>query len=172
MSAITESGVADDALLKTHRGGSHPERWGHYADCFAVRVDRSISLGTFVLAFYTTPLFRSERVILRLLARAPSTDQQIRALAEGHGSALAVWTVAARSMDQLLLGDRYGKTRSWFRVVPQASGGTVLQFGSAVAATRSEAGTPEMGGRFRALLWFHRRYSRALLAAAARQLGG
>jgi hypothetical protein len=161
--AVTELCVPDDALLNTYRGGAHPERWGHYADCFALRVDRAVTLGAFTLAFYMSPLFRVERLILRLLAGAPSTDEQIRALAEGRATALAVWTVAERHDDQLLMEDRYGKTRSWFRV---------LQFGSAVAAARSAAGAAAMGGRFRALLRFHRWYSRALLAAAARKLAG
>jgi hypothetical protein len=41
--------VADDALLKTYRGGLRPERWGKYGDCFSVTVDRAVSLADFLM---------------------------------------------------------------------------------------------------------------------------
>jgi len=66
--------------------------------------------------------------------------------------------------------DRYGKTRSWFRVVPQASGGTVLEFGSAVAARSAATDSVKMSRGFGVLLGFHRLYSRMLLAAASRRV--
>jgi hypothetical protein len=48
---VTREPVADDALLKTYRGGLRPERWGKYGDCFSVTVDRVVSLADFVFAF-------------------------------------------------------------------------------------------------------------------------
>lgn len=144
MPTIAQCPVAEDSLLRTYRGGKHPERWGHYGDCFSVSVDRAVTLGKFVLTFYTSPVLRIERLILRVLAGAASTDGEARELAEGRLETLAVWTVGARMVDQLLMCDRYGKTRSWFRVVPLAAGGTVL-------------------------LGLHRMYSRVLLKVAARR---
>jgi hypothetical protein len=127
-----------------------------------------VSLSEFVFAFYTSPVFRIERLLLFLVG-ADSTDEQARAVAEGRGETFAVWTVGERTVDQLLMCDRYGKTRSWFRVVPRASGGTVLQFGSAVAARPTEMDSVKMSRGFGVLLGFHRLYSRVLLAAARRR---
>jgi len=171
MPAIAQCPVAEDSLLRTYRGGKHPERWGHYGDCFSASVDRAVTLGEFVLAFYTSPAFRMERLILRVLARAASTDGEARELAGGRAETFAVWTVGARTLDQLLMCDRYGKTRSWFRVVPLAAGRTVLQFGSAVAGRPRGDGAWGMSRSFGVLLGFHRLYSRALLKAAVRRCG-
>lgn len=171
MPVIAQCPVADDSLLRTYRGGKHPERWGHYGDCFSASVDRAVTLSEFVLAFYTSPVFRVERLILRILAGAASTDGEARALAEGRGESFAVWTVGARTVDQLLMCDRYGKTRSWFRVVPLAASGTVLQFGSAVAGRPRGDGAWGMSRTFGVLLGLHRMYSRALLKVAARRCG-
>jgi len=170
MRGIAQLPVAEDALLKTYRGGKHPERWGHYGDCFSVRVDGSVTLSQFVFAFYTSPIFRIERLILLVLAGAPSTDERARAVAEGRGDTFAVWTIGERTPTQLLMCDRYGKTRSWFQVVPQASGSTLLQFGSAVAARPGEMDSVTMSRGFGVLLGFHRLYSRVLLAAARRRV--
>jgi len=170
MSSIDQRPVADDALLKTYRGGKHPERWGYYGDCFSVQVDGSVTLSQFVFAFYTSPIFRIERLILRVLVGAPSTDEQARAVAQGREDTFAVWTVGERTPTELLMCDRYGKTRSWFRVVPQASGGTVLEFGSAVAARSAATDSVKMSRGFGVLLGFHRLYSRMLLAAASRRV--
>ena len=166
MYRVEQQPVPNDALLRTYRGGSRPELWGHYQDCFAVQVDRAVTLSQWVVAFYTSPLFRIERFILGLLAKAPSLDQQAQDVVEGRRETFAVWVVGARTKDQLLMCDRYGKTRSWFRVVPQESGGTLLQFGSAVAARRSADGAAGMSARFKALLGFHKRYSILLIGAA------
>jgi hypothetical protein len=169
MSSAEQQPVPDDALLKTYRGGSRPERWGGYADCFSIHVDRALTLEQWVVAFYTSPVFRIERLILKMLARAPSTDQQARDLAAGRRDTFAVWVVGARTDDQLLMCDRYGKTRSWFRVAPHASGGTALQFGSAVAARRGSDGTARMSRGFSVLLGFHKLYSKVLIGAAKRR---
>ena len=103
MPAIAQCPVTEDSLLRTYRGDKHPERWGHYGDCFAVSVGRAVTLGEFVLAFYTSPVFRVERWILRVVAGAASTDGEARALEEGRRQAFAVWTVGARTVDQLLM---------------------------------------------------------------------
>jgi hypothetical protein len=167
MFSITRKPVAEDALLKTYRGGAHPERWGTYGDCFAVTVDRVVTLADFVFAFYTTPVFRVERLILAGLLGAPSSDSAARALADGSAASFAVWYVGERTETQLLMCDRYERTRSWFRVVPLNDGRTLLHFGSAVAAARdSQTGAPALGLGFPLLLRFHVLYSQSLLHAA------
>jgi len=172
MRQVIQDSLADDALLKTWRGGRHPELWGGYGDCFTVPIDRRVSLAEFVGAFYTTPLFRIERLILRLLAASPSTDEEIGQLLAGSRNTFAAWELSARTETQLLMSDRYGKTRSWFRVVPQVSGGTLLQFGSAVAAKPGARGSFRMSNGFHVLLGFHRLYSRLLLQSARKRLLG
>jgi hypothetical protein len=159
--------VPEESLLVTYRGGVHPEHWGRYGDCFAVTVDRVVNLAEFVFAFYSSPVFRIERLMLRVLVGAPSSDSDARAVAGGSAGSFAVWYVGARTATQLLMCDRYERTRSWFRVVPMSGDRTLLQFGSAVAArgvpTRSGS---RGGGVFRLLLGFHVLYSQALLHAA------
>ncbi len=168
MSVVEQQAVPHDALLRTYVGGNGPEVWGRYGDCFTVQVDRAVTLSQWVFAFYTSPLFRIERSLLGVLAKAPSSDQQAHDVAAGKRATFAIWAVGARTTDQLLMCDRYGKTRSWFRAAPQVSGGTVLQFGSAVAA-RGPDGTDGMSLGFRALLGVHKIYSRLLIRAAARR---
>src|SRR5258708_23277642 len=136
MFSITHEAVPDDALLRTFHGGTHPERWGRYADCFAVGVDRNVSLAEFVFAFYTSPLFRIERGLLRLLINTPSSRSDARAVADGTTDKFAAWYVGQRTSTQLLMCDRYERTRSWFRVAPKSGGGTHLQFGSAGGGRR------------------------------------
>lgn len=143
---------------------------GAYADAYAVSVPGRVPLAGFVEAFYTTRLFKLERALLSLLGK-PASDAMARAVARGEGERLAVWTVEARTGDELLMHEDSGITRSWFQAEAQADGSTVLWFGSAlVPRRRGPGGEPQFGVLFHALLGFHRAYSRALLAAAVRRL--
>jgi hypothetical protein len=179
MFSIAREAVPQDSLLKTHRGEVHPERWGNYGDCYSVRVDRAASLADFVFAFYTSPLFRIERLILRVLAGAPADDDGAHALAQGSSTTFSIWYLGERTASQLLMCDRYERTRSWFQVVPLDGGRTLLQFGSAVAAAPGKAEPGDAVPRdatkaskssavFRLLLGFHILYSQLLLSAAKR----
>jgi hypothetical protein len=126
-----------------------------------------VALPEFLQAFYTTRLFRAERLVLRL-AGFPSDDPQALALATCQTDRFAAWRVEARVADQVLLADVTGHTRSWLMVAPRPDGlpGTRLMFGSAVLAGSRQT----LGPLFTALLVPHRVYSRLLLAAAARKL--
>ena len=171
MFSISQENVPADSLLKTFRNASRPERWGHQGDCFSVTINRPVSLAEFVREFYSSPVFRIERFLLRFLAGSPSTDAQVRGVADGTGDSLAVWRVGARTETQLLMCDRFERTRSWFRVIPLGPNETRLQFGSAVASRRHlETGTLVMGDGFRLLMRFHVLYSQILLNAARRRL--
>jgi hypothetical protein len=167
MFSVAQQSVPEDALLRTYRRGDHADRWKGHADCFCVPVDRAGSLAEFVFAFYTSPVFRIERLILRALLGAKSSKAQARALADGSAAVFAVWYVGDRTATQLLMCDRYERTRSWFGVLPIADGKTLLQFGSSVAATRNRrGGGSALGGKFRLLLGFHILYSQVLLNSA------
>jgi hypothetical protein len=144
-----------------------------YADCFSVRTSQSVSLQEFVLAFYTTPLFRVERLILGLIGR-PSSDEQALKLSQGETESFAAWSVEALAANQLLMCDFRGRTRSWFMAIDDIAAsnqGTQLFFGSAVVpADRGDVGKSDMGLVFRLLLGFHKLYSKALLSSARTRL--
>ena len=143
---------------------------GNYTDCFVADVARRVTLRQYVEAFYTTWVFRLERWILNLLVSRPSTDAEAAELAAGARDEFAAWRVEARRDDQLLLTDYRGNTRSWLMVEPAGSG-TRLYFGSVIVAREyRDANDPRLERRFRALLGFHRWYSRVLLRAARRRL--
>lgn len=161
----TDSPVPPDSLL-----GRLAQSRGAFADAYALQLPRGVPLAEFVEAFYTTRLFKLERALIRLLGK-PSSDTMARAVARGEGERIAVWTVEARTPDELLMHEDSGATRSWFRAEAQPDGGTRLWFGSAVVPRRrGPGGEPRFSAVFHALLGFHRWYSRALLAAAVRRL--
>ena len=93
MNVIVQSAVPENALLRTFRGGARPAAWGSYGDCFSLIVDEPVSLEKFVFAFYTSRVFRLERLILRLLVDKPSTDGDALAVARGTTSRFAAWYV-------------------------------------------------------------------------------
>lgn len=163
-SSIRRVDLPPGALLAAYR-----ER-GAYTDCYVATLPQPLTLAAFVDAFYTTPLFKLERLILALALRRPSTDFDARRLAVGQRDSFAAWRVEARSADQLLLCDLAGRTRSWLMVAPEPGGGTRLHFGSAVLPVSRGDGAPRMGLPFRALLGFHKLYARALLWSAWRRL--
>ena len=137
-----------------------------------IEIARPVSHAEFVEAFYTGGLFKVERLLLRVLIAKPSTDLQARQLAAGEVNEFAAWRVEARAADQLLLRAMDGRTRSWLMVSAAAQPRhTRLYFGSAVvSAVNPSSGKSSMGFVFKALLGFHKLYSRALLSAAAAKL--
>ena len=144
---------------------------GAFADCYVTEVDGAVSQSEFVEAFYTTGLFKVERLLLKWFAGRPSSDLDAKRLGDGTTDSFAAWRVESRSSEQLLLADFTGRTKSWLMVEPlggaSPSSGTRLYFGSAVVAKAGvRGGTHEMGLAFHALLGFHRLYSRLLLKAA------
>ena len=164
--AVDPCELPAQSLLAAYR------RAGSYADCYATQVARTVSHAAYVEAFYTTGLFRLERQLLAWFAARPSSDGQAQQLARGTTERFAAWQVEARAENQLLLCDFKGRTRSWLMSAPgQGAGATRLFFGSAVVpAVDRRTGRAHMGFMFKALLGFHRLYSRALLRAAARRL--
>ncbi len=149
-----------------------------FADCYVTEVSGEVSQPAFVEAFYTTPLFKLERWMLRWLLSRPSTDIEAAQLAHGRIDTFAAWRVEDRGTDQLLLGDFTGRTKSWLMVAPVSSAATGartrLYFGSAVVArVDAGSGSQRMGFAFHALLGFHKLYSNLLLQAArARIMAG
>src|SRR5262245_51658624 len=109
---------------------------GAFTDCYVAELPFPVSLPQFVEAFYTTPLFKTERLLLALISRS-STDAQVQLVANGQVNAFAAWTVESRSENEVLLAAR--RTRSWLMVAPLPTG-VQLHFGSAVVPARTASG--------------------------------
>lgn len=146
---------------------------GSYTDCYVTEVPGLITLGQYVEAFYTTKLFKAERIILSLAGHS-SSDAEAAEVARGTSSCFAAWRVEERNEDQLLMCDVSGRTRSWFKIATisgDRSMQTYLHFGSGITPVQSaRAGRMSIGPVFKALTGFHKLYSRALLAATRRKI--
>jgi len=168
MFSIESCPLPDETLLDKY------VRSGAYTDCYRTEVPGNVTQAQFVSAFYTTAVFKLERVILKLAASKPSSDTQARQLADGTIDKFAAWQVESRCENQLLMSDYQGRTRSWFMVLPVGSKNdrkTQLYFGSAVIPVQNE-GTDRLsiGIGFGVLLGFHKIYSEILLCAARSRL--
>ncbi len=168
MPKVHPSSLPSDALLNRYT------KEGHYTDCYVTTIPISVSHDEFVFAFYTTALFKLERLILRLAVSRPSTDEEVVALAAGEAEKFAAWTVEDRARNELLLCDFQGRTRSWLMTESlgeRNAAGTRLFFGSAVVAVAKNGSSKDgFGVIFRLLLGFHKIYSVALLSRAAARL--
>lgn len=157
--------LPEHALLGKYADGTS------YTDCYITEVPMQISHAAYVEAFYTTTVFKLERLLLAWFVSRPSSDEQARLLASGELDSFAAWDVEARSDNQLLMCDFQGRTRSWFMVVPVQRGNhaaTRLYFGSAVVPPANRpTGDAGLGLVFRGLLGFHKIYSRVLLSSAS-----
>jgi hypothetical protein len=138
---------------------------GAYVDCYSTEFPGRISFSEFIFAFYTTLLFKLERLILKWMVSKPSTDTQAKHLAEGVIEKFAAWHVENRGENEILMCDFRGRTRSWLMVLPVSADNnprTRLYFGSAIVPIQnSETGEPSLG--FQSLLGFHKIYSILLL---------
>ena len=168
MRSIQRCELPQGALLSKYQYG------GSYADCYVTAATQRVSHAEYVEAFYTTALFKIERLLLSWLVSKPSTDLEASQLAAGTLDSFAAWSVEARSANQLLMSDFQGRTRSWLMVIAAESSGpeeTRLYFGSAVVPVASaKSGMRASSLNFRLLLGFHKLYSRALLFAARSRL--
>jgi hypothetical protein len=166
VSAIRACALPEAALLRRCLNS------GAYADCFVAEVAATVSQAEFIEAFYTTWLFKIERLLLGWFVARRSSDLQAKALADGSATSFAAWTVEGRTPDQLLMCDFMARTRSWLMIAASPNtGGTLLYFGSAVVPELdARTGERKMGKGFRALLGFHKLYSRALLWLGSRRV--
>jgi hypothetical protein len=165
MKAVAPHPLPASSLLQAYAAS------GAYTDCFVADVPHHVPLADYVVAFYTSPVFRIERLLLHWFLRRPATDAQARELAGGGRDRFSAWHVEGRGPDELLMCDLHGRTRSWFMVAAAAGGGTRLHFGSAVVPVTDRAtGERRLGTVFALLLGFHKLYSRVLLAQARSRL--
>ena len=143
---------------------------GGYADCFVTEVPLAVSHAEYVEAFYTTWLFKLERLVLAAGGQTIDRRRGARSWRAVKRTTFAAWSVEARAPDQLLVCDYQGKTRSWLMVEPGFGKGTAvtrLYFGTGIVpVTDRKSGGRGLSLFFRALLPFHKLYARALLRAA------
>ncbi|MFT5395941.1 MAG: hypothetical protein ACI85N_001129 [Gammaproteobacteria bacterium] len=168
MFSIESCDIPDDALLSKYLKDYT------YTDCYRTDIASTVTHAQYVVAFYTTLIFKLERLILKLAVSRPCTDAQAAQLATGKLDEFAVWHVEGRCDNQLLLCDFKSRTRSWLMVVPIADDNDVrtrLYFGSAVVpVVNPKTGKTSLGFVFRSLLGFHKLYSVVLLCAAKLRL--
>lgn len=143
--SITRCELPPSALLRKY------VHEGAYTDCYVTEITTSVSLPEYVEAFYTTAVFKLERLILRHLVSKSSSDSDAGRLAHGEIDSFAAWSVEARAPNQLLLCDFQHRTRSWLMVAPIENGGagTRLYFGSAVVPVSSQRVATPSGQRVR-----------------------
>ena len=160
MLSVHVSSLPPDALLQSYVAS------GAYTDCYVVAFPGQVSLAEFIAAFYTSRVFRLERWLLARFLHFPSTDDQAQLLGQGKLTRFAAWHVESKQSNQVIMAA--GRTRSWLMAsaLPASSQATALYFGSAVVH-RKRGG---LGWQFNVLLGFHKVYSRALLASAAKRL--
>ena len=167
MPAVKARPLPENALLRTYI-----ER-GAYTDCYAIEIENAVDLGDFIFAFYTTWLFKLERLILQRFFRRPSSDDDAARLARAETESFAAWNLEQRADDQILLSDFHGRTRSWLMIhgIDGKPARTRLYFGSAIVPVDCGGeGEPRLGLGFDLLLGFHKLYSRLLLRAARARL--
>ncbi len=138
-------------------------------DCFSVNINKKVMLVDYIDAFYTSPLFKIERLILALIGK-PSSDRKAEQLAKSEIEHFAAWYVEDRDDNQILLCDFTERTRSWLMVDNiEDSNQTLLYFGSAVVYKQQQT-IVKPSIRFSLLSHFHIFYSKALLSAAYKKL--
>lgn len=163
MAKIESIAVPPDSLLA---GFGPPSA---YRDCFRREVPGEVSLEQLIERFYCSTVFRPERIVLGLIGKGAS-NADAESLARGVTERFAAWTVVkrrdptrsssgaiAQQGGEILLQDFRGTTASWLSVQPRERT-TLLLFGSWV-------GEPDRG-IVKALMPFHRWYSRVLLRGA------
>jgi len=168
MSKIVETEVPYNAL------SAQCEKQGAFVDCYYIDIRKEVTLESYLRAFYTTSLFKTERAILSIATFKPAFDAQAVELALGTSENYSVWTVETRLPNQIMLREFTGRTRSWLMAQKSSANEatlTRLYFGSVVLPKAvSESGKSAFGLFFHVLSGFHQIYSRALLSAAYKKL--
>lgn len=156
--------------LPTDSIALHYQEAGSYVDSFSIDVNDSITFEQFVNAFYTSRVFKLERVILAIAVRKPSTDQQARLLAAGEIHEFSAWDEEARTANQLIMRDYQSITRSWL-MTEATQDGSRLYFGSIIVPRdKGEDRQGVLSPFFRLTLGAHLFYSRVLLRSAVARL--
>ncbi|MEO0665459.1 MAG: hypothetical protein AAFY97_06945 [Pseudomonadota bacterium] len=153
--SVRRSAIPDGSLIARYKGQ------GNHVDAYVASTARYVDLPTYIAAFFSTSVFRAERLLLSISGKQ-SSDDQVADLAAGRGEHIAAWKVEERSANELLLEATGTPIRTWLAVEPD---GTALWFGSVVLAKKGRI--PLLA---RVMMPGHALYSRILLSAALRQV--
>ena len=164
MTIVCASELPSTVLLQNYAGPAG------YSDCYVTEVAGVVSQAAFVRAFYTTPLFRVERALLKWFASQLSTDEDIDGLASGSSNRFAAWRVGG----PVRKPDSAGRLCGTYSVMahgPRQPGPAGAKYLAVFELGRSSQveqthGEKSMGTGFDALLDFHKLYSRSLLRQA------
>src|SRR5262245_24731100 len=104
MTSVQQCKLPPGALLARY------EKSNHYTDCFYVDIAAQVSIAKFVTAFYTSWLFKLERLILHFAFNKPSTDVEAEQVAIGRRELFAAWSVEDRMSKELLMCALGGRT--------------------------------------------------------------
>jgi hypothetical protein len=146
---------------------------GCYTDCFTTKVPTVVSFNDFATSFFTSPVFKLERFLIKFSLGKPTTQQDVTNFLSGKSDHFAVWQVEERHDNQLLLAVGKGQIRTWLMFehvkadTNSVSAHTSLYFGSAVLPKDQNG---RMGALFHALKGFHGLYSKILLWQARKGL--
>ena len=77
-------------------------------------------MSDFIEAFYKTPLFRLERVVLSLAPKGRMLDADVTALSKGLTDRISIWEVETRHDAQIFLSA--GGAKPWLMVQPIGDG--------------------------------------------------
>lgn len=135
-----------------------------YTDCFKAEVDQNVSFDDFARSFFTSPVFKLERIIIALTTGKKTTDRSVDDLISGQSDEFAVWQVEDRADNQILLRVGEGQIRTWL-MSEQSGDRTKFYFGSAILPLNANG---DKGLLFHALSGFHKLYARTLLWMATK----
>lgn len=166
MASVKTTSLPEESFLQSYQAQD-----GGYADCFVLEGGEPNApiLGDYIFAFFNSPIFRLERVLLKTFLSAPSSTADVEALAFGGGVRLASWQLEERAEDQILLAVKNTPVRTWLMVSPPSpeGGPARIYFGTALVPTeRDKAGNPTIPAMYRRFIFFHRAYSKLLLWSA------
>ena len=162
-SSVTVVGTPPEGLLTAY--DKTPQC---HTDCYRATVVKPVNLHDYILAFYDSSAFIPERMLIGFALGRKADREEVRCLANGEITSFSAWTVESRTLDEILLADISGATRSWLKVErTEDPEKTTLYFGSAVVPRRDQHGRNRAPSLLFTLLTpFHVQYSKVLLAAA------
>lgn len=166
MIRVEERDSPKDSLLH-----QYTEKPGCHADAFMAEINFTPSLKDYITAMFGSPVFRIERVLLAVAAATPTFKKDLTAFALAEKDSFALWKTMERSDQELLMEVEKGRVRTWLMVEPTEGETSKLWFGSAIVPkTTPSREVGDIGFTFKALMGFHKLYSRILLLAAIRGL--
>ncbi|MEP3196313.1 MAG: hypothetical protein ABJO57_00450 [Lentilitoribacter sp.] len=152
--SIQMGAIPDGGLLARYDAVNHA-----YTDCFKTEVDQNISFEDYARAFFNSPVFKLERIIIALTTGKKTSEQSVDDLISGRADDFAVWQVEDRADNQILMKVGDGQIRTWL-MSEQNEGRTLFYFGSAILPFNEKG---DKGFLFHALSGFHKLYARILL---------